>query len=161
MPTDTATVTTLTAEVRVLMVGSRQVTISVYNQLDWAFWPEIEAMGRINNKERRLEVIGRRKTDNSLVRCSAISRYVSFAECLKSFREPLMVRDGLYNVEGIREFDGVNELCWTEYSTERTRRLLTDAEWIIAERYNAEELEKRAVYKIANNLPLIVLAGLR
>ena len=32
--TTTATVETLTAEVRVLMVGSRQVTLSVYNQLD-------------------------------------------------------------------------------------------------------------------------------
>lgn len=30
----TATVETLTAEVRALMVGSRQVTMSVYNQLD-------------------------------------------------------------------------------------------------------------------------------
>lgn len=32
--TQTATVETLTAEVRVLMVGSRQVTLSVYRQLD-------------------------------------------------------------------------------------------------------------------------------
>jgi hypothetical protein len=31
----TATVETLTAEVRVLMVGSRQVTMSVYGQLDF------------------------------------------------------------------------------------------------------------------------------
>lgn len=32
--TDTATVETLTAEVRVLMVGNRQITLSVYRQLD-------------------------------------------------------------------------------------------------------------------------------
>lgn len=33
--TTTATVETLTAEVRVLMVGNRQITVSVARQLDW------------------------------------------------------------------------------------------------------------------------------
>lgn len=43
-----ATVEVLTAEVRVLMVGSRQVTLSVYKQLDVAILGrEFEIFGRI------------------------------------------------------------------------------------------------------------------
>ena len=42
-----ARVEVLTAEVRVLMVGSRQVTMSVYNQLDRVKPSEIEPFGRV------------------------------------------------------------------------------------------------------------------
>lgn len=41
MTTKTATVEALTAEVRVLMVGSRQITMSVYDQLDTVRWDHI------------------------------------------------------------------------------------------------------------------------
>jgi len=69
--TNTATVKTLTAEVRVLMVGSRQVTLSVAKQLDRMNTYEhsvegITAFGRVktgakdeDGKEIKLEVIGR------------------------------------------------------------------------------------------------------
>jgi hypothetical protein len=43
----TATVEVLTAEVRVLMVGSRQVTLSVARQLDWVERSELEPFGRV------------------------------------------------------------------------------------------------------------------
>lgn len=43
----TATVETLTAEVRVLMVGSRQVTLSVARQLDWIDITQLEPFGRV------------------------------------------------------------------------------------------------------------------
>ncbi len=43
----TATVETLTAEVRVLMVGNRQVTASVAKQLDHVALSELEIMGRV------------------------------------------------------------------------------------------------------------------
>jgi hypothetical protein len=45
--TTAARVEVLTAEVRVLMVGSRQVTMSVYNQLDQVKPGEIEPFGRV------------------------------------------------------------------------------------------------------------------
>lgn len=48
----TATVETLTAEVRVLMVGSRQVTLSVYRQLDKCRLAEFIPMGRVNATPR-------------------------------------------------------------------------------------------------------------
>ena len=47
MTTTAARVEVLTAEVRVLMVGSRQVTMSVYNQLDTVAVSEIEPFGRV------------------------------------------------------------------------------------------------------------------
>lgn len=43
----TATVEVLTAEVRTLMVGSRQVTLSVYRQLDWVPNDAIQPFGRV------------------------------------------------------------------------------------------------------------------
>ena len=44
---NTATVETLTAEVRVLMVGNRQITMSVAKQLDEVPFAEIEVFGRV------------------------------------------------------------------------------------------------------------------
>lgn len=58
--TDTATVETLTAEVRVLMVGNRQVTLSVYRQLDEVDLMEIEPFGRVNDsKQKGTWVVGK------------------------------------------------------------------------------------------------------
>lgn len=66
--TDTATVETLTAEVRVLMVGNRQVTLSVARQLDEVPISELEAFGRIRlGKDLDRYVIGRNVSDGSLV----------------------------------------------------------------------------------------------
>jgi hypothetical protein len=63
--TDHATTTivkTLTAEVRVLMVGSRQVTLSVYNQLDCIPHRQIDPFGRVNPRDAdpgRVYAVGR------------------------------------------------------------------------------------------------------
>jgi hypothetical protein len=48
----TATVETLTAEVRVLIVGSRQVTLSVFRQLDEVHPEEIKPFGRVRSGRR-------------------------------------------------------------------------------------------------------------
>lgn len=61
----------LTAEVRTLMVGSRQVTLSVYNQLDFVPHSRIEPFGRVNPKdaaEGRIYVVGRDAEAGTLVR---------------------------------------------------------------------------------------------
>jgi hypothetical protein len=47
----TATVEVLTAQVRVLQVGSRQVTLSVYRQLDHVLPDEIEPFGRVKDRD--------------------------------------------------------------------------------------------------------------
>lgn len=54
----TATVETLTAEVRVLMVGSRQITLSVAKQLDWVDYALLEVFGRVRLTDETL-LIGR------------------------------------------------------------------------------------------------------
>lgn len=67
----TATVETLTAEVRVLMVGSRQVTLGVFGQLDEVEYGQIEPFGRVRPKdgsESYIYVVGRRKVSGELVR---------------------------------------------------------------------------------------------
>lgn len=70
MTNHTATVEALTAEVRVLMVGSRQVTMSVYGQLDHVNYDEIEPFGRVLPKDAQrgyVYVIGKRAGHGDLV----------------------------------------------------------------------------------------------
>ena len=75
MASATATVETLTAEVRVLMVGKRQVTMSVFRQLDtvdWKEWETLELFGRVRGTRKDeqdiLYVVGRVKDTGVLVR---------------------------------------------------------------------------------------------
>jgi hypothetical protein len=56
--TDTATVETLTAEVRTLMVDIRQVTTSVYRQLDIVPPNAIEPFGRVRSGETFKDAAG-------------------------------------------------------------------------------------------------------
>jgi hypothetical protein len=72
--TATATVETLTAEVRTLVVGSRQVTMSVYSQLDFVEPDEIEAWGRVRPRDGLagwIYLVGRRIQGGDLVRSGA------------------------------------------------------------------------------------------
>lgn len=65
-----ARVQVLTAEVRVLMVGSRQVTLSVYSQLDTVAFDDIEPFGRVRSRDAltyEIWVVGR-GGNGSLVR---------------------------------------------------------------------------------------------
>ena len=82
----TATVETLTAEVRVLMVGSRQVTASVYGQLDEAEYEDITPFGRVTPKDVAagyVYVVGKHAETGELIRASlpaftaGIERWVS------------------------------------------------------------------------------------
>lgn len=70
MPIATATVETLTAEVRVLMVGSRQVTLSVYRQLDRVPIALCEPFGRVADSQdkKALWVVGKHRKTGELVR---------------------------------------------------------------------------------------------
>lgn len=65
----TAIVETLTAEVYALMVGSRQITMSVFEQLDIVDMSKIEPFGRTRPKGsmNRLYVVGRSKDTGALV----------------------------------------------------------------------------------------------
>lgn len=59
--TATARIEGLTTELGVLMVGSRQVTMSVYNQLDWVDAAEVEPFSRVAPRDAsryRVYVVG-------------------------------------------------------------------------------------------------------
>jgi len=66
---NSAEVVTLTAEVRVLMVGNRQITLSVAKQLDEVYVTEIEPFGRVRISNKVM-IIGKNKEDGSLVKAS-------------------------------------------------------------------------------------------
>ena len=67
MSSDTATVETLTAEVRVLMVGNRQITQSVAKQLDRVKLSQLEVFGRVRLSGEDHLVIGRHLDGGQLV----------------------------------------------------------------------------------------------
>jgi hypothetical protein len=74
--TESASVDVLTAEVRVLQVGNRQITRSIYRQLDAATFERFEPFGRVRNNERdirdgALQLVGRDTTTGALVRYDA------------------------------------------------------------------------------------------
>jgi hypothetical protein len=70
----TATVETLTAEVRTLIVGSRQITMSVFKQLDYEDFSKIEPMGRVrvaakdSDSAEGVDIVGRSTKSGTLVR---------------------------------------------------------------------------------------------
>lgn len=71
--TTTATIETLAAEVRVLMVGRRQVTLSVYRQLDTAPWADVIPFGRVRDSKddaSGIYVVGHHRETGALVRSS-------------------------------------------------------------------------------------------
>jgi len=126
-----ASVGVLTAEVRVLMVGSRQVTLSVARQLDFVPMSSIEPFGRIKSGSGGdcIEVIG--SADGVLSR-SRVWRTMQTCSRGNSFLENYVLcpeHDGSYT--HFMNHD------WYEYDTG------IDA------------------WRQAVNFPLIVLAGLR
>lgn len=66
-----ATVDVLTAEVRALMIGSRQVTLSVFRQLDCTDWRKVIPFGRVNANKNlppdTIEVVGADRETGALV----------------------------------------------------------------------------------------------
>ena len=88
MADNQATVEVLTAEVRTLVVGKRQVTMSVFKQLDAVAPSALEPFGRVSYEEKRVRtnwgygddtliwVVGRSLRTGALVRASQ-SRYLS------------------------------------------------------------------------------------
>jgi hypothetical protein len=140
MTTTAARVEVLTAEVRVLIVGSRQVTLSVFRQLDRVNSALIEPFGRVRDKPAdpgsdRVTVVGRsvRPADcGALVRSSLSAQHErQQAWRWRNSREPIYGDDDRPMTGEEREREA--EVC------EASARIA--AEWAA--------------------LPLIVLAGLR
>lgn len=96
MSAETATVETLTAEVRTLVVGSRQVTLSVARQLDTVPVWEIEPFGRVNlSGPFDTIMVGRHRTSGALVISRPVHEHPD-AEVRERYEAmPLIVLAGL------------------------------------------------------------------
>jgi hypothetical protein len=135
-----ATVEVLTAEVRVLMVGSRQITLSVARQLDEIDAGDITPFGRIETGRKHgprttvAHVIGRAR-DGSLARSVATAeRVICLGHPSSSFgRDDSFLTCDAHDLEGERG----QRHGWTWFYPDRE----THTAWL--------------------DLPLIVLAGLR
>jgi hypothetical protein len=129
-------VETLTAEVRVLQVGSKPVTLSAARQLDYVGQGDIKPFGRVRidpNPGRMIEVIG--SAGGVLARSSATASERTcpgFANQGTAYRESVCP-DHL----SISDYHGAKDHKWTKY-------------------YPSQEL-----YEAWLALPLIILAGLR
>lgn len=178
----TATVETITAEVRVLMVGNRQVTLSVYRQLDAVDLKNVEPFGRVNDgKEACLWVVGREIKTGALVKAE-----------VKSHVSVIVTSDHL-NGQTITMCDAriaqAQRLYWPLRSQSENVTLFYDEECVegcgipghvglasndvavcktdpngtsaaIVEIHSEAQAEWK-LHQAAANLPLIVLAGLR
>jgi len=138
------------------MVGSRQVTLSVYNQLDEVPYTDIEPFGRVRPRDAergRVCVVGRDKESGVLVRSSAWT--------WDMVREPSVreMADQRRPVSKLIYMD-LSELAWVADPGNRYYGQAGGATSLIARR------EAQREWMIQHDqdwesLPLIVLAGLR
>lgn len=157
----TATVETLTAEVRVLMVGSRQVTMSVYDQLDWVPLGDIEPFGRVRPRkpeEGYVYVVGRHMQSENLVRSHVYGDPRDPAAGIE--RHEADLRDKLTQAKEKADSNSSGPYALSPSYVERA------SFWRSAEQRLTAELDEwtnGGAVKSAEwcKLPLIVLAGLR
>jgi hypothetical protein len=179
--TATATVETLTAEVRTLVVGSRQVTMSVYSQLDFVEPDEIEAWGRVRPRDGLagwIYLVGRRIQGGDLVRSGAPASEQAIGNSLNWHRQRTQA-------EGYeRKADAAAQSA--EYREERAEAMFVDHETgqlakgadatsalrkeeamnlaqaqALRQEYHWKAVPLRERATELEKLPLIVLAGLR
>lgn len=172
---NTATVETLTAEVRVLMVGNRQVTLSVYRQLDEAPLSDVEPFGRVRDgKESGTWIVGRARDTGVLVRSRvepkpyAIEVYANelagkVTFCMRSYeRPPTGPRVVSFNRRRVQFAKEAVEYCGIRHGSGpgcdgwKTNGLDAQIQAVLD-----EEDARLAPHRAAEALPLIVLAGLR
>jgi len=140
----TATVQTLTAEVRTLVVGSRQITMSVAKQLDVVPLTQLQVFGRVKLPSGDCWVIGS-DPDGVL----AVAKYLSAWAIGKIEQFKTLSNDAQNSYEAERQMDRVGI-----YADSRT--------WIndLIESGEASAMGI-ARSEAAAATPLIVLAGLR
>jgi len=178
--TSTATVEVLSAEVRVLMVGSRQVTLSVYRQLDSAPLTDVELFGRVRDRSDSsgdIHVIGRHQESGSLTRaCLAQTLWPRFEPDFAHWWGHVKggVTGSSFDRGGnggvVVAQEGDIAIAWITHPMGRSCPLVPSACSIDAlestwrreaSRQLSDELLKRDLRNSLAKLPLVVLAGLR
>jgi hypothetical protein len=183
---ETAHIEVLTAEVRTLMVGSRQVTLSVYRQLDWASPDQCEPFGRVRDSKdddfERTYIVGRGTTTGSLIRSSCwpprASHEITTAP-LKNWWEPTNDSDGWLSYKREHSvfawitqenddfvfwnlfYESVHTFPHTPHRWKYQSPEIEKEAIRLAQKELADLRETRKIYAEWNALPLIVLAGLR
>jgi len=139
MASVTATVETLTAEVRVLMVGRRQVTMSVFRQLDtvgWKEWKTLELFGRVRetrkDEKKFLHVVGRVKDTGVLVRSKI---------------DPNSWEQGDPN---IKRYSGIHDSGYHPYP-EALRRMRLDIAFPVRYHYDMSEPQRDEILKTVDH----------
>jgi HAMP domain-containing protein len=144
----TATVEVLTAEVRVLMVGSRQVTLSVSRQLDKIPWDQCEPFGRIRDirdngdPDEKFTIIGKDQENGQLCRAS-----IYWMDYRMERTKLAALKNHPAGYVGFRYYNGES------YSADEVEELEKEVQYL-REEFNRQRSEWNA-------LPLIVLAGLK
>jgi hypothetical protein len=180
MSEETATVEVLTAEVRTLMVGSRQVTLSVFRQLDEVTQDWCEPFGRVNDKSTDerfgVTVVGRHTVSGALVRSfsrrphhhlmSSLDEFGAWcciAESMSYGHETYArIRSSGHFVVSLRiplsspVDKGLENGQWHYVSDDAQERVHA---W--ADKEIQKMVDEDCCYEKWNLLPLIVLAGLR
>jgi len=176
--TSKATIETLTAEVRVLMVGNRQITLSVYRQLDMIGSDAIRPFGRVRTSKSEstdIELVGVDQQGNLVRAVSQRPDPYFYASDL-----PIDVQHHVFHTANFRTLSGIVEIARTTKGRRllmmpnEARRLrgcsrpgLCDRS-VLEKSYNAwmggecdEFDEQKDEHEAFATLPLIVLAGLR
>ena len=144
-----AIIEVLTAEVRVLMVGSRQVTLSVFRQLDIKPYDEVAPMGRVNDKDGGKWIVGSDDQGN-LVRAEFFWEYPTWTR-----DDEKELSETKRQVETIPRGDVASEAYLLE-KRNKFDRLLEEKRNIPI--WQQEVKEALALFKA---LPLVIMAGLR
>ena len=140
MSTDTATVETLTAEVRVLMVGNRQITLSVAKQLD--------RMDPYEYPTDAFEPFGRVRTGIIVQKERKLTRRP--AKILKAHSQ--------FGNDWYEEYQGEPDYQFVGRRVEDGALVL----YVVHQISDLEDdTERQAVLAWDRSLPLIVLAGLK
>ena len=155
MSTSTAHVDVLTAEVRALMVGSRQVTLSVYRQLDRVLPADIEPFGRVRDRDTHppdVAVVGRHIGTGALVASSAMPIPGEDIPMIVEWRPWRLALRSASPSDELVDYDGRQVLLAVNVWDRPDRPTI---------RWLAEQFDNGRAAARWPTLPLIVLAGLR
>lgn len=164
---ETAKVEVLTAEVRALMVGNRQITLSVFRQLDWVNISEIKIFGRVNDEKTLNEfrghpllVVG---ANNKGILCrSAV--YCPRKDIFLTVKENGTFDDSV-PINAEKSFHVYNGETFNAYINDLRKDIFPeDLEKIIKRELDLQAslfFKKATIYDRAKNAPLIILAGLK
>lgn len=189
--TKTATVEALTAEVRALMVGSRQITLSVYRQLDTVRVDRIEPFGRVRDDRDKsldhgdIQLVGRDREDGALIRaCVRVPGWHSYEDAPAAFNHWVWHRRRYEVHKGWRPVSGDwvpaarhdSHTLWWQFrcgsnwdyhppgcgGKDKCDLSMLEAEWQPDAQIELQDLAaQQSDYDEMAALPLIVLAGLK